>query len=64
MQAIINLTKWPTGLGLDLEDFGGGGSRCLAGKHGGGIGTTVSRFYVDTKELKKILDEYEAKAVE
>lgn len=55
---VFNLTKWPSGYGLDIETD----ARCygFAGKCGGGTGCTEKSFITSQtklKELRDIIDE-------
>lgn len=64
MKAIISITQWPAGIGLELEDSKGLRGTCFAGPHGGGVGTTLHRIPVDLDRLKDVIAEYEQEEFE
>lgn len=56
---IINITSWPYGIGLDFEDYNGGGSIVIGGPHGGGIGKTMHRIPINLEKLKEAITRWE-----
>lgn len=63
-KAYINITKWPNGIGLDLEDPDGGGSFVLGGSHGGGVGKTLYKIPVDLGTLEDAIRHWKRMALE
>lgn len=53
-ETIFEITQWPNGLSLDVS-FKNGGSMCIAGVHGGGVGHTVKKFKPNPTYLKRAI---------